>query len=139
MSGVRWQGVVFFCPWLVGGKVRRDKLRVLLPMRAHSGEASRESKKVKTGAPYRFCVELSPERKGLIPSGELKGKLVRLKRIEALAAADAAISERIVVRDPLLGKLVREPRSPHFEGRLKLLGRRCEPTASIDGWTRVTA
>jgi hypothetical protein len=127
MSGRRWQGVVFFRPWRVqGGKIRNDMLRVLLPPRVKSSEASRDSKKVKMGVAYRFDAALYPERTNLIPSGELRGKLTRLKGINALAAADAEAAAELVVRDAVLGKLVRASRTTHFEGSLKVLGRKCE-------------
>jgi hypothetical protein len=122
----RWQGVVFFRPWKAeGGKVSKEVLRVLLPPRVASSAAMRECRSVQTGVAYRFEVELYPARKGMLRSGELRGKLVKRPGPGTLAEADARVAKRIVVRDARLGRLVREPRAEHFEGTLTVMGRRC--------------
>jgi hypothetical protein len=125
-NGARWQGVVFFRPWKpVGGKLSKEKLRVVLAPRKSAEVAMRDSESIRAGVTYRFAVDLEPRSPKLLRSGVLRGRFQTISPINALADADRSVSQRIVVRDARLGRLVREPRREYFEGKLVLLGRSC--------------
>ena len=126
MSGTKWQGVAFFRPWRLelDGRPSTDLLRVLLPARATSAAAMRDSRKVETGVVYRFAAALYPQQKNLLASAELRGRFSRVTAAGGpLAEADEKVAAKLRVKDPVLGVLIRPPRAEAFEGRLRLFGR----------------
>jgi hypothetical protein len=133
-SGTKWQGVAFFRPWRVvpEGRPSTELLRVLLPARATSAAAMRDSRRTETVVVYRFSAALYPRRKNMLASGELRGRFSRVGAAGGtLAEADEEVAARLRVKDPVLGVLIRPPRADAFEGRLKLFGRSVPLT--VDG------
>lgn len=126
LSGAKWQGVAFFRPWRVlpGARTSTELLRVLLPARATSASAMRDSKRPTIGVVYRFDATLQPRRKNRLASAELAGRFARVGAATGtLAEADRGVATSLRVKDPVLGTLIRPPRGDAFEGRLKILGR----------------
>lgn len=123
LSAPDWQGVVFLRPWrIVGGPIRQDRFRVLLRPRRTSELAMRDADSQVMGAAYRIKVERFPEIPNTLPSGQLVGRITRVKALPELAGADDQINRDFEIVHPELGRLRRAPRSTELEGRVAILG-----------------